>query len=603
MEKFRRRFPTYPDSADYKTNAPSYYEDLARKNKLIEELAKRIWEYDETLADSLAEVEGVLNEVVDKIGGGFNSEIEELLIQWVADGTLDHIINETLMNKKADKEDLQVLSQSLTETMALITQVITPTMSQDEIQALLSEGGSFYFTEGTYLINLSPEFKGYTLSSNTIIRFDKKTTIELTNHEEQYYQIFNITDKENIVLENVVINGRKDLNTETLGEWGMGVSIRGSENISLKNVTCNNLWGDGLYIGSSSNKNYSKNIIAENFQAHGNRRQGISIISVENLYLNNLTITNTKGTLPERAIDIEPNNEDERLINIHINNLFSEKNNGGVLIYLEQLTSYSLPVSISIDGVYSSEDNLPVNVSGKNKISGTIHFNNITFFKSITSPISIRDYNADSIPLYFENVSFIDCLYLSTSTSDTYSTLIGVYTLDTSAIYDIGNVHVKNISIKNSDVVYYKHILSVLHSTTNKNKKNVTIENSHSLESTAMMFYGVGDNFKLTNLNDEYHTKNSITLSENQNIHSTISNKGSIKDIRITTTSTIPNNVPITIKNESPENHTIIFDSYHTLHPLNNKIVTLKNFGDELTFIRNGDLTIIKDYIYQKDGV
>ena len=97
-----RRFPRYPDDADYQTNAPSYYEDLARKNKLIKKLAKRIWEYDKILADSLEEIEEVLRQVIDKIGDGFNEEIYQLLVKWVEDGTLDHIINETLMNKKAD---------------------------------------------------------------------------------------------------------------------------------------------------------------------------------------------------------------------------------------------------------------------------------------------------------------------------------------------------------------------------------------------------------------------------------------------------------------------------------------------------------------------
>ena len=97
-----RRFPRYPDDADYQTNAPSYYEDLARKQKLIKMLAKRIWEYDKILADSLEEIEEVLRQVIDKIGEGFNEEIYQLLVKWVEDGTLDHIINETLMNKKAD---------------------------------------------------------------------------------------------------------------------------------------------------------------------------------------------------------------------------------------------------------------------------------------------------------------------------------------------------------------------------------------------------------------------------------------------------------------------------------------------------------------------
>lgn len=115
MTRYRSRFPFYPDDSDYKTNAPSYYEDLARKEKLIKLLAEKIWDYEEILADSLEEIEEVLKQVLNKIGEGFNQEIEDLLREWVDDGTLDHIINETLMNQKADKTEVEELGNQLTK--------------------------------------------------------------------------------------------------------------------------------------------------------------------------------------------------------------------------------------------------------------------------------------------------------------------------------------------------------------------------------------------------------------------------------------------------------------------------------------------------------
>lgn len=117
---FRSRYPRYPDDSDYKTNASSYYDDLARKNKLIEILAEKIYGYEKVLAENLAEIERVLNAVIDKIGEGFNQEIVELLEQWILDGTLDHIINETLMNKKADKKDLIALENRLNNEITTI---------------------------------------------------------------------------------------------------------------------------------------------------------------------------------------------------------------------------------------------------------------------------------------------------------------------------------------------------------------------------------------------------------------------------------------------------------------------------------------------------
>ena len=121
---FRSRYPRYPDDSDYKTNASSYYDDLARKNKLIEILAEKIYGYEKVLAENLAEIERVLNAVIDKIGEGFNQEIVELLEQWILDGTLDHIINETLMNKKADKTELEALEIELTKRINAIKQQV-----------------------------------------------------------------------------------------------------------------------------------------------------------------------------------------------------------------------------------------------------------------------------------------------------------------------------------------------------------------------------------------------------------------------------------------------------------------------------------------------
>lgn len=84
----RQSYPFYTDIADYNTNSKSYYDDLARKNKLIEILAKRIWEYDEELAKRFEEWDKNLEE--------FPEDVEKLLIDWLKDGTLDDIINKNI---------------------------------------------------------------------------------------------------------------------------------------------------------------------------------------------------------------------------------------------------------------------------------------------------------------------------------------------------------------------------------------------------------------------------------------------------------------------------------------------------------------------------
>lgn len=97
VRRDRQRYPFYTDNADYNTNAPSYYDDLARKNKLIEILAKRIWEYDEELAKRFEEWDKNLEE--------FPEDVKKLLEKWLEDGTLADIINKKIFKDLNDLID------------------------------------------------------------------------------------------------------------------------------------------------------------------------------------------------------------------------------------------------------------------------------------------------------------------------------------------------------------------------------------------------------------------------------------------------------------------------------------------------------------------
>ena len=93
-ESGRRQFyePWYNDKADYNTNAPSYYDDLARKQGLIKELANRIWEYDQILAEKLKEVEDTLQHYTDIIDGKVEN-FDEIIVtkteKWLSENMED----------------------------------------------------------------------------------------------------------------------------------------------------------------------------------------------------------------------------------------------------------------------------------------------------------------------------------------------------------------------------------------------------------------------------------------------------------------------------------------------------------------------------------
>src|SRR5690625_1071848 len=95
---FNSRIPRYNDDSDYTTNAPSYYEDMARKTELMKRLADRIWEYDQTLYEKLKLVEETLQEYADILDGkieDFDRIITEKTIKWL-DENMEHILTQAV---------------------------------------------------------------------------------------------------------------------------------------------------------------------------------------------------------------------------------------------------------------------------------------------------------------------------------------------------------------------------------------------------------------------------------------------------------------------------------------------------------------------------
>ena len=91
-------WPRYESDADYTTNAPSYYDDLARKQKLIKELAIKIWEYDQILASKLKEVEDTLTKYSDILDGkieDFDNIILTKTKNWL-DENMEDILTEAV---------------------------------------------------------------------------------------------------------------------------------------------------------------------------------------------------------------------------------------------------------------------------------------------------------------------------------------------------------------------------------------------------------------------------------------------------------------------------------------------------------------------------
>lgn len=95
MSYYDRRLPRYlDDDSDFSTNAESYYKNLARKERLIKELALMIAGYDEELAKRFEEW--------DKLIERFPEDVRVLLEKWLLDGTLGEILTDVFLSGKSN---------------------------------------------------------------------------------------------------------------------------------------------------------------------------------------------------------------------------------------------------------------------------------------------------------------------------------------------------------------------------------------------------------------------------------------------------------------------------------------------------------------------
>jgi parallel beta helix pectate lyase-like protein len=172
------------------------------------------------------------------------------------------------------------------------------------------------------------------------------------------------------------------------GEWRMGISLLGCEDVLIKDITVSSSGGDGVYIDGYEKGTFSENITLENIIAINNKRQGISIISAKNVLVKNSTFTETKGTLPGAGVDIEPDDEYDVISNIIFENcVFTNNNHAGIVIALGKLNAQSLPVSISFNNCYLSmnhhKDNryaaaeISISADPISPVLGNVEFNDI----------------------------------------------------------------------------------------------------------------------------------------------------------------------------------------------------------------------------------
>src|SRR5690606_10731018 len=215
----------------------------------------------------------------------------------------------------------------------------------DHIQKALYEKKNILMPNFPILVN----DKGLDILSNTTLAFQAKSKILLKPSVKTHYDILRIHDENNVKIFSPKIVGDRKQHKGKEGEWGMGISVRSSSNVHIINPQISDCWGDGIYLGQNGQK-ISRNISITHGLLDNNRRNGISVISVEGLRIENIVIANTNGTNPQAGIDFEPNNNKEQLKDVTVRNIYTFNNkNQGIFYCLNQLNGGAEAVSISLE--------------------------------------------------------------------------------------------------------------------------------------------------------------------------------------------------------------------------------------------------------------
>ena len=163
----------------------------------------------------------------------------------------------------------------------------------------------------------------------------------------QSYAVLLVPDADNVTISGKgIVTGDWLTHTGVLGEFGMCLWLAGALEFRCSDMTFRLGWGDGILVTRSfapGGRDVSEYIYLQNVRCDSNRRQGISILSVNHFIANDCEMTGTGikpgggfGVPPMAGIDVEPDEDSDFVRDVVINNLVTSRNIGaGVRVDLD----------------------------------------------------------------------------------------------------------------------------------------------------------------------------------------------------------------------------------------------------------------------------
>lgn len=289
---------------------------------------------------------------------------------------------------------------------------------QRAVNAVPAAGGKVYIPPGVYMVEALESVR---LKSRVTLLMAKGAVLKAIPNGSEHYTILAIENVSDVTVVGGVIQGERKRHIGTTGQWGCGVLIGGSKNVTVLGTAAIDCWGDGFYIGNETGKSYftgefvpiPENIRLIDVRADNNRRQGISIIAGRNVEVIRPVLTNINGVAPSAGVDIEPNYNRDFLENIVVTDAVTKGNAGpGILINLSFLGGTAKAVNIRIinhrdegsdRGMYLIDSNTSDNVT-----PGTVLIENPEWVNPKKNGVSIANHDYRAYDLIIKNPRIIN---------------------------------------------------------------------------------------------------------------------------------------------------------------------------------------------------
>lgn len=269
------------------------------------------------------------------------------------------------------------------------------------------------------------------------------------NNDGRYY-IFYAAYAHNNKIVKPTIYGDRDKHTGTAGEQGYGIRNYNSSNLQIVQPSIHKCWGDGI-LWFVNDLQYSGGEITGKGTYRNNRRQGISIISCNGLYIEWAVAYDTNGAPngPFATIDVEPDHNYQFVIGLKIGRVEGYNSAGSAfLLALHQLDETSSPVDIEVGSVYSQSCLRAIEGRSDKKVKGIVTIGSVIGRDSQAQDFQTVMWSS-TLQMNVEEFTSIDCNRLNSSSSQNGVGLLFSRTRLSEA--EFGNINFGKVTLINKD--------------------------------------------------------------------------------------------------------------------------------------------------------